>query len=906
MLSDILKLSNGARFYRVDLHNHTPADPSFFFDHDGLRTEEERMGFAREYVRFAKEVQGLDIIGITDHNDVSWVRYIQEAGRDVGLTVIPGVELGANEGKRNIHYLALFEPETDPDEIDHFISSVGLLPNGRFDSSGRPRLTRKNCRELTGLIVDSDDGLPGVAIAAHVTRKNGLLKELEGESRILAYEDENLLAVEIPNTKSALGDFNRRVINGEEHHYGSKSVACLNSSDGRGLGQTKTDERLSVGDRATKIKLSHFSLNALRHAFIDHDSRIRLEGEHVEARYPRVVGLVVEGGFLSAKSDELQMTNGQIVTRHSSLVTPFMVHLNPNLNAVIGGRGAGKSTLLEALRFVFDVQAKTEHTAQQSKMAMAATLPDGSRVTAWYETADGTRYELVRRVGQPTEIRDAASGDILALKPSSLLANSHPIDVYGQKEVYEIANDADFQLNLIDSYISDALGDIRRRENKLLRDLTTNAQAVQHLEMEIAEHEQSLQDLEAVKLEIDRLEKDETLGQLKRKKGLEEEKRALQTLESRFKHRLAVLEQAAASLTRSPDDAGRFGQSVDRLQAIDQHIVEALKAAKAEVTTLWEEARKERQSWEDEYASSEAQYQTLLEKHGNSLSIERYFDLQNKRASLEAEAHAQHQRLNNLSELQARRDLLLEALSNLREYEELKCRQDKVEGLNAALRGSVRLKILPYGNRGAYKAYLGQLFKQHAKGISKTVIEALAEAQKSPIELARALRKEQTAPGQVGTDLDSDFGISKAYRQKLAKMADEGIFALETYRIPDMPEIELKVNNAYRSLLPPPGVPGLSTGQKCTAILSIILVERNTPLIIDQPEDDLDNAFIFREIVQTLRREKERRQFVIATHNANIPVSGDAELILLMDADEKNGWIKCAGSIDDPAIREPV
>jgi hypothetical protein len=83
-------------------------------------------------------------------------------------------------------------------------------------------------------------------------------------------------------------------------------------------------------------------------------------------------------------------------------------------------------------------------------------------------------------------------------------------------------------------------------------------------------------------------------------------------------------------------------------------------------------------------------------------------------------------------------------------------------------------------------------------------------------------------------------------------------------------------------------------------------VERDAPLVIDQPEDDLDNEFIFREIVQTLRRQKERRQFIVATHNANIPVSGDAELIVLLKADSENGWVELSGSIDDPEIREPV
>ncbi len=176
-----------------------------------------------------------------------------------------------------------------------------------------------------------------------------------------------------------------------------------------------------------------------------------------------------------------------------------------------------------------------------------------------------------------------------------------------------------------------------------------------------------------------------------------------------------------------------------------------------------------------------------------------------------------------------------------------------------------------------------------------------------PIHLAQAIRCEKEAPSEEKSLLATIYDVSSAYRQRLAGIGEETLYRLEVYRVPDRPDIQLKVGKHYRSLTPPEGEPGLSTGQKCTAILSLILVERSVPLVIDQPEDDLDNEFIFREIVQTLKREKERRQFIIATHNANIPVSGDAELIVVMQADQDHGWIDVKpGSIDDPELREPV
>lgn len=104
----------------------------------------------------------------------------------------------------------------------------------------------------------------------------------------------------------------------------------------------------------------------------------------------------------------------------------------------------------------------------------------------------------------------------------------------------------------------------------------------------------------------------------------------------------------------------------------------------------------------------------------------------------------------------------------------------------------------------------------------------------------------------------------------------------------------------------------LSTGQKATAVLLLLLLESDAPLVVDQPEDDLDNRFITEGVVPKMREEKRRRQFIFATHNANIPVLGDAELIMgLMsysDADEGKAKIlsQHIGSIDARPVRELV
>ena len=889
LLEQILNLPNGARFYRADLHNHTPADPGFHCLDFSLITDEEKKLFAQEYVRYASETKGLDIIGITDHNDTAWIKLIQEAveSAESPLIVMPGVELGANEGKRQVHFLALFDPGTSATTIDHFVSSLGLLPDERFDAySQTPRLTDLNCRQLSSRITQRK-GLP---IAAHATRKNGLLHELEGEGRVIAYEDKNLLALEIPETRDRLSKFVKRLVKGEADHYGNKAVACLNSSDGRGLGKTMSKDRLSVGDRATKIKLSQVSVDALRHAFIDFDSRIRLEGEHTEEAYPRLLGLAIDQGFLNAQS---QPTSD-----------PFLIHLNPNLNAIIGGRGAGKSTLLEAIRFVFDVQPRTDATAKQSASVLSFTLPEGAKVTAYYEMTDGTRYEISRTSGRDPEVRDVASGRLTGVHPADLLPNGVPIEVYGQKEVYEIANDVTFQLNLIDTYITESLRDIRREETDLLHKLRENGQAIIRLEDELDANEQQVQALKGIQLELDRLEKDEALAQLEEKKTLEAEKIILGQLEKRAAQRLSLQLPTQDAISGLADQ--HFGELTAVIRHMDTHIANVIQQLEVELAQIWEETTAVRQAWHTQYQENEAAYQELKRSHGDSFNIDRYFQLQKKHTQLTAVAREQEARQDQLQTLRIERNTLLTALDQLRREREYGLRLQKVEELNQALTGSVQVEITPFGNRQAFHTFLSDLLKKQISRLSKKVLEDLLAADQDALHLARAIRLEKADPNGRDNPLEQIYNISPNNRKKFAAVAEEAIFALETYRIPDLPQISLRVGEDYRPLNPPLGQAGLSTGQKCTAILSIILVERNTPLVIDQPEDDLDNAFIFREIVQTLRREKEKRQFIIATHNANIPVSGDAELILLMEANEQHGWVAHRGSIDDPGIREPV
>jgi ABC-type glutathione transport system ATPase component len=161
-----------------------------------------------------------------------------------------------------------------------------------------------------------------------------------------------------------------------------------------------------------------------------------------------------------------------------------------------------------------------------------------------------------------------------------------------------------------------------------------------------------------------------------------------------------------------------------------------------------------------------------------------------------------------------------------------------------------------------------------------------------PEHLAQLIRDNDLDEFEAQTSLGKERSskILEAYRSLDA-------FALETVIIDDQIKIELNVS--------PHGDPHfkdaaeLSRGQKCTALLPLLLARRPTPLIIDQPEDNLDNHFIYETIVESVRRLKSSRQMVFITHNANIPVLGEADLVVVMNSDGKRGYIEKTGSLDE-------
>ncbi len=272
-------------------------------------------------------------------------------------------------------------------------------------------------------------------------------------------------------------------------------------------------------------------------------------------------------------------------------------------------------------------------------------------------------------------------------------------------------------------------------------------------------------------------------------------------------------------------------------------------------------------------------------KEEKAKSVER-MRLERQRNELNAQRRIQRDVAEKLKKLWAQREALLQELSQLADQRTL-VRQAVVDRINESLGPAIRVSLRHNGDSSLYQQLLAECLvdsRMRYTGVAEKLSQAFA-----PAELAKLLRQRDR------DRLVEEGGINAEQAEKtVAKLADcERLFELEAVELVDLPKIELLDGETYKNSL------SLSSGQKCTAILPILMLDSKNPLLIDQPEDNLDNSFVYETIVSTIHKMKGRRQMVFVTHNPNIPVLGDAEMLFLMRSNGVHGKIVAHGSLEE-------
>lgn len=816
------------------------------------------------------------IIAITDHNHVGTVDQFRAVGKQRGVHVFPGFEAAADGG---VHVLCIYPPDTASEKLTRYLGELGIT-----DVAPSSQLSTKSFSELLQCVKAQG----GITIAAHVTNAGGLLQVLQGQTRIKAWGDSNLLAVQIPGAVDDAPADKRPILRNENPDYrrepaaGSKlAIAVVNAKD------VTRPEDLSDSAATCWIKMSEPSVMGLKQAFLDPESRIRLATDPPPDEHIELVTIGWQGGFLDGAA----------------------VHFNENLNVLIGGRGAGKSTIVESLRYVLAAEPLGEEARKTHQGIVRQVLQSGTTVSLLVRSHVPVKreYLIERTVPNPPIVRDQ-SGSVLPLLPSDIMPG---LEIYGQHEIAEITRSPDKLTRLLDRFV-DADAALMPRKAELKRELERSRSRILDLRNDqraVAEHLGTLPGLEET---LRRFQEAGLEERLKQQSMIVREERVLKTAGERIAPARQWLERlrrdlpidraflAGKAIEDLPGkqilaDADRVLGTLDRdLEAsvaqLDQ-IVERAERGLAEVRTRWEARR----------AEVQASYERILRDLQKSKvdgeeflrlrrQIEELRPLKERDAALRRDEHELATRRRNL----------------LAEWEEVKAGRFReleraAKKVNHELAGRVRVRVTPAGDRAPLVGLLREV-----GGRLSEAIEALRRCDDLSLpELAAAWRSGPEA-------LSKRFAIPPAQAERMVQAAPEIVLRLEELDLGPTTEIELNVS--------PEGQEGswqaladLSTGQKATAVLLLLLLESLAPLIVDQPEDDLDNRFITDGVVPKMREEKRRRQFVFATHNANIPVLGDAELIVGLRAAGEASLkgraeirVSDMGSIDSAPVRELV
>ena len=826
--------------------------------------------YAERLLEVCRE-ENIQVVGLADHGSVQDMDFLRETLSPHGIVVFPGFEISSTE---KIHMVCLFAENTTTVELQRVLGKLDLMnPEERVTPSKLGSL------EIANIIQE----LGGFWYAAHMTGNNGLLRlHQDGGGLVHVWKDHELVRVgQIPGPLENLPHNYKLIVRNKNSDYRrERPITVINAKD------VAKPEDLADPSASTFIKMTRPCFSSFLLAFKDAESRVRLGNQIQEHFYSRIRSVRIEGGYFDG----------------------LTANLSGNLDAVIGGRGTGKSTLLECLRYALDLPHKAKDAKKQGDQIVQENLGKaGGRVIVDMCSAANNmkRYKVIRRYGEPPRVIDE-DGNESSLHPGTdLLPRA---EIYGQNEIYELARDPGERTRVLDRFLPQDASQ-RSRLEAARRKLTENGERLAKAQTRKDEIEGKIAILPKLQERVEQYreqgleEKLKVIPLLERERQLSprmrEEVKRIREAQRRFEEDLPDLvflsDKALEGLPHA--DLLRKGRRIlenlgDTLSQKLKEIDSAVLGAATELAPLLEQLQMAMAESSRQLEREFANLPAMAGKTGREVGVA-YQRLLREIEEIKPERSLLKTVDALVADLEQTRRNLLGEISDLRSARTAS-KQRAVKGLNKRLAGKLRISIVPDGLRKPLRDFLQGL---HRVGVEKTKWVDKAEGL-TTMGLVAAIREGKESL------LDKQWGLTSALAETLTKLDASQMHTLEAIDLEERVSIELNVAHAsperFRAL------ERLSTGQQCTAILHLLLLDNADPLIMDQPEDNLDNAFIAERIVKELRSAKTERQFLFATHNANIPVFGDAEWIGVCIASGEQAEMPphMQGSIDIPEIRD--
>ena len=875
----------GSCWWKFDFHTHTPASEDYGSYEPGIRAPSPR-DWLLDFMRAE-----IDCAAITDHNTGAWIDELKtayatleaEASSDFRpLHLFPGVEINVNGG---VHVLAILGPDKSRSDIDALLGAVGLPGSASASING--------CSPQSVVhVAESIRGAGGLAIPAHVDGPRGLFTVCKGGTLGQVFDSNAIVAVEVLDAA-----FRKPSVNDRRCPPWSEVLGSDSHRPSEIAGQHYP------GSHYTWVKMGTPSLDGLRLALLD--------GAPLSVRRSDVAGenpndharLVIES---------VEICNARYAGNGQPLTVPF----SPWMTTLIGGRGTGKSTIFEMMRVALrrkdelpeDLRTEFELFARvPPSRGDRGGLRDDTRVTLTIRK-DGARFRVNWMQGGgvpaiPVIEEEDEDGDWTE-SPGDVRGR-FPVRIFSQKQVFALAGDPGALLRLIDEAPSVNRADWDARWQELeTRFLRLRSQA-REMGAQIGEQSRVEGELADVRRQLTVFEEGghrellvsyQRLGRQRR--VLDDRNMELESAVEAIRSTASEIEPADVRVEDFDADASPEAKALGLLEEAaskQKDFSLRMVALASELETFRQEwgERLRRSSWVREEEAIASRYRALVERLEQE-GVEdptAYGALVQRRQTLErklAEFGALETKMQQIED-QAR-DTLAE-LDGWR----VKLSEERIAFLELVLQGNefVKIEVVSFGSEAklAEPEFRNRIARDKdglekdilsEEGDSGLLAELYDELPADPTERVEELRSRigrvkleivRAAMGEVSPSR------TKWFQNHVEKLRPEQIDRLELWWPEDGLKVEYRRGGTDRFVPIAQGSPG----QKSAAILAFLLSHGEEPILLDQPEDDLDNHLIYDLIVRQIRENKRQRQVIVATHNPNIVVNGDAEMVISMD-----------------------
>ena len=759
---------------------------------------------------------------ITNHNkfDLEEYKALQKNALKENIYLIAGMEFSLKEG---IHLLIAFEDKwvARENNIQSFLSNA-FYGISNYD---RPPYPNSNYSLQDTVESLNKIGHDYFIALAHPDTANGLFEALKGRT-LDAFIQEDAFRKIIAIQKSGNKDNYDRICK-----LANRRIACVEGTDNAGEGI----DAIGKG-KVTYIKLGDFNFEALKYTLIDNENRVNAK-DKPEISNAYIKSISFQGGLLNGTE----------------------INFSPELNNFIGIRGSGKSSILEILRYTLGISLGNQASDREYKNSLIEhVLKSGGKVITAVVNEHKIEYRIEKIYGQKEDIYDRQDTRVEAS-----IDTVFKIPVYfGQKDLSN--KHIDFEADLVKKLIGNKLDAIKSKiaiKISEIADIISASKRLDNLDELKKETQASIRDAE-YKLKLykekgveDRLRQQSRFDSEVRRFNelLNEVSKFKVEVEAIINNFLPFFNQTTFN-SEENKDIFLEAENIFKQLTIEFNKLSDIKTETEKHETAFKELYKKlqgkKESLKEEFAKIKREIALPNLNPDEFLKLNR--QIETSRLKLVEIEKAEKQKIGYQTSLNNK----VSELNNLW-HEEYKILEKEVSRINE-YENSLSISVEYKGRKDNFDAKLREIFK--GTGIRGATYDSITSQYKDFIEIYRDIE-----------NLNSSLNISENLLAEFKKRFYENLFDLLTFRVED--KFTIKYNSKP--------LKDHSLGQRATALILFLLAQKeNDVLIIDQPEDDLDNQTIYEDVIKAIKALKGKMQFIFATHNANIPVLGDSEKII--------------------------